>query len=132
MQGEYWIEKLWNGRQSSWFNWTFYADKYWNYNQFIVSSFDWNAAAGCLLNSAIRIGVLTEERFGFGFRQIYSGTLNSSWLPFINCRNTAKLQEKIPSFPLDSERTRRPKIKSFNVNGIISDFPDRIWIKILI
>jgi hypothetical protein len=24
------------------------------------------------------------------------------------------------------------KIKSFNVNGIISDFPDRIWIKILI
>jgi glycerophosphoryl diester phosphodiesterase len=37
----------------------FIADKY--YNQFIVSSFDWNAAAGCLLNSAIRIGVLTEE-----------------------------------------------------------------------
>jgi hypothetical protein len=39
------------------------------------------------LNSAIRIGVLTEEfRFGFGFHEIYSGTLNSSWLPFINCR----------------------------------------------
>jgi glycerophosphoryl diester phosphodiesterase len=37
------IELLWNCRQSSWFNWTFIADKYWNYNQFIVSSFDWNA-----------------------------------------------------------------------------------------
>jgi glycerophosphoryl diester phosphodiesterase len=37
----------------------FIADKY--YNQFIVSSFDWNACSSCLLNSAIRIGVLTEE-----------------------------------------------------------------------
>jgi glycerophosphoryl diester phosphodiesterase len=46
----------------------------------------------------------------------------------LTAENTAKLQEKVDSkFSLDGERTRRhKKIKSFNVNGIISDFPDRI------
>jgi hypothetical protein len=29
----------------------------------------------------------------------------------LTAENTAKLQEKIPSFPLDSERTKRPKNK---------------------
>jgi hypothetical protein len=32
------------------------------------------------------IGVLTEENLDLAFQEIYSGTLNSSWLPFINCR----------------------------------------------
>jgi glycerophosphoryl diester phosphodiesterase len=51
----------------------FIADKYWNYNQFIVSSFDWNALAGCLLNSAIRIGVLTEENLDLAWlRNLFS------------------------------------------------------------
>jgi glycerophosphoryl diester phosphodiesterase len=38
-----------------------FADKYWNYNQFIVSSFDWNACSRLSFN-AIRIGVLTEKK----------------------------------------------------------------------
>jgi glycerophosphoryl diester phosphodiesterase len=74
MQGEYWksyetadkvvdlIEK-------------FIADKYWNYNQFIVSSFDWNALQQVVLNSAIRIGVLTEENLDLvGAKFIHSNS----------------------------------------------------------
>jgi glycerophosphoryl diester phosphodiesterase len=34
-------------------------DKYWNYNQFIVSSFDWNALQQVAFQCTV--GVLTEE-----------------------------------------------------------------------
>jgi glycerophosphoryl diester phosphodiesterase len=100
-------------------------DKYWNYNQFIVSSFDWNALQQvAFLNSAIRIGVLTEENLDHKF--IQASSIHPDY-HLLTAENTAKLQEKgFQVFP-DSERTRRhKKIKSFNVNGIISDFPDRI------
>jgi glycerophosphoryl diester phosphodiesterase len=83
-------------------------------------------AASCLLNSAIRIGVLTEENLDLALafaKFIQAKSIHPDY-HLLTAENTAKLQEKrIRSFPLDSERRRHKKIKSFNVNGIISDFP---------
>jgi glycerophosphoryl diester phosphodiesterase len=45
----------------------------------------------------------------------------------LTAENTAKLQEKgFQVFLTVNEPEDIKKIKSFNVNGIISDFPDRI------
>jgi glycerophosphoryl diester phosphodiesterase len=66
-------------------------------------------AAGCLLNSAIRIGVLTEENLDLAFfaKFIQARSIHPDY-HLLTAENT-KLQEGIPSFPLDSERTKRPK-----------------------
>jgi glycerophosphoryl diester phosphodiesterase len=109
----------------------FIADKYWNYNQFIVSSFDWNALQQvAFLNSAIRIGVLTEENLDLAFafaKFIQASSIHPDY-HLLTAENTAKLQEKgFQVFPWTvNEPEDIKKIKSFNVNGIISDFPDRI------
>jgi glycerophosphoryl diester phosphodiesterase len=60
--------KSWNCRQSSWFNWTFYCGQILELQP--IHSFQFwleCLAAGCLLNSAIRIGVLTEENLDLAF-----------------------------------------------------------------
>jgi glycerophosphoryl diester phosphodiesterase len=109
----------------------FIAEKHWNYNQFIVSSFDWNALQQVVfLNSAIRIGVLTEEKLDLALafaKFIQARSIHPDY-HLLTAENTAKLQEKgFQVFPWTvNEPEDIKKIKSFNVNGIISDFPDRI------
>jgi glycerophosphoryl diester phosphodiesterase len=109
----------------------FIADKHWNYNQFVVSSFDWTALQQvALLNSAIRIGVLTETNLdlALAFAKFIQAKSIHPYYQLLNAENTAKLQEKgFEVFPWTvNEPEDIKKIKSFNVNGIISDFPDRI------
>jgi glycerophosphoryl diester phosphodiesterase len=109
----------------------FIADKHWSYNQFMVSSFDWNALQQvAFLNSSIRIGVLTEENLDLAFafaKFIQASSIHPDY-HLLTAENTAKLQEKgFQVFPWTvNEPEDIKKIKSFNVNGIISDFPDRI------
>jgi glycerophosphoryl diester phosphodiesterase len=50
-------------------------------------------AAGCLLNSAIRIGVLTEENLDFGCQFIQASSIHPDY-HLLTAENTAKLQEK--------------------------------------
>jgi glycerophosphoryl diester phosphodiesterase len=71
-----------------------FADKYWNYNQFIVSSFDWNALQQVVFfESAIRIGVFRRKfRFGFGFRNLFRRSIHPDY-HLLTAENTAKLQE---------------------------------------
>ena len=109
----------------------FIAEKKWNYSQFVVSSFDWTALQQvALLNWEIRIGVLTETDLDLAvaFAKFIQAKSIHPYHHLLTAENTAQLQEKgFEVFPWTvNEPEDIKKIKSFNVNGIISDFPDRI------
>jgi glycerophosphoryl diester phosphodiesterase len=105
--------------------------KNWNYNQFLVSSFDWNALQQVtFLNSEIPIGVLTETdlELAFAFAKFIQAKSIHPYFHLLTPENTVRLQEKgLQVYPWTvNEPEDIKKIKSYNVNGIITDFPDRI------
>lgn len=107
------------------------SDKNWNYTDFLVSSFDWKMLEEIqLLNSKIRIGVLTEESMeeALAFaKKIKPYSIHPDYR-LLTKGNVVLMQENgFEVFPwtVNSKKDIQ-KIKSFNVNGIISDFPDRI------
>jgi len=109
----------------------FIAEKHWNYSQFVVSSFDWTALQQvALLSGEIPIGVLTEKDLDLtlAFAKFIQAKSIHPYFHLLTAENTAQLQEKgFEVFPWTvNEPEDIKKIKSFNVNGIISDFPDRI------
>jgi len=103
----------------------------WHYNGFIVSSFEWNMLEEThKINPKIRIGVLTEasveEALTFA-KKIKAFSINPDYL-LLTKENVALLQENgFEVFPwtVNAEEDIQ-KIKSFNVNGIISNFPDKL------
>lgn len=105
--------------------------KNWNYNDFIISSFDWNMLKEVhFLNPKISIGVLTEESLGQALafaKKIKAFSIHPDY-HLLSKENVALMQENgFEVFPWTVNTTSAiQKIKSFNVNGIISDFPDRI------
>ncbi len=107
------------------------SEKKWNYNQFLVSSFDWSALQRvALLNSKIPIGVLTETNLDLAFA-FAKGVKAKSIHPYFHLlteENTAKMQEiGFQVFPWTvNEIEDIKRIKTYNVDGIISDFPDRL------
>jgi glycerophosphoryl diester phosphodiesterase len=106
-------------------------DKKWNYNRFLVSSFDWNALRKIrLLNSEIPIGVLTETdlNLAFDFAKFIKAEAIHPYFHLLTKENTTQIQEKgIQVFAWTiNEIEDIQKIKKFNINGIITDFPDRI------
>lgn len=110
---------------------TYIQDKNWEYSDFIVSSFNWNALQDLnIRNPKIPIGVLTEidleEALAFA-KFIQAKSINPDF-QLLNLENTKKLQENgFEVFPWTVNEIKDIKrIKSFNVNGIITDFPDRV------
>jgi glycerophosphoryl diester phosphodiesterase len=106
-------------------------EKHWNYNHFLVSSFDWNALQQLrLLNEKIPIGVLTHTdlNLAIAFAKFMKAETIHPYFHLLTQENTLKIQENgLQVFPWTiNEMEDIQKIKSFNVNGIISDFPDRI------
>jgi glycerophosphoryl diester phosphodiesterase len=106
-------------------------EKKWNYNHFLVSSFDWNALQQLrLLNEKIPIGVLTQTDLdlAIAFAKFMNAETIHPYYHLLTKENTLKMQEKgLQVFPWTiNEIEDIRKIKAFNVNGIISDFPDRI------
>jgi glycerophosphoryl diester phosphodiesterase len=107
------------------------SDKNWNYTRFLVSSFDWNALQQIRFsNEDIRIGVLTETDMDLAIsfaRFIKAETLHPDFQLLTN-EYTAKIQEKgIRVFPWTvNDKEDIQKMKSFKVDGIITDFLDRI------
>lgn len=105
--------------------------KNWNYNDFIISSFDWNMLKEVhFLNPKISIGVLTEESLGQALafaKKIKAFSIHPDY-HLLSKENVALMQENgFEVFPWTVNTTSAiQKIKSFNVNGVISDFPDRI------
>jgi glycerophosphoryl diester phosphodiesterase len=107
------------------------SEENWNYTDFLVSSFDWKMLEEVhLLNPKIRIGVLTEESIeeALAFaKKIKAFSIHADYRLLIK-ENVALVQEngfEIYTWTVNSKDDIQ-KIKSFNVNGIISDFPDRI------
>jgi len=107
------------------------ATKNWNYNSFLISSFDWNALQEVhQLNPKIALGVLTETDvdLAIGFAQFINAKSIHPYFHLLNKENTMLMQQKgFQVFPWTvNEPEDIQKIKSYTVNGIITDFPDRI------
>ena len=107
------------------------AKKGWKYDRFLVSSFDWNALQQvAFLNDKIPIGVLTETDLdlALAFAKFIQAKSIHPHFHLLTKENTAKIQEKgLQVFPWTiNELEDIQKIKTFNVNGIITDFPNRI------
>jgi glycerophosphoryl diester phosphodiesterase len=107
------------------------ATKKWNYDCFLVSSFDWNALQQVtFLNDQIPIGVLTQTNLDLAqaFAKFIRAKSIHPHFHLLTKENTAQMQQKgLQVFPWTiNEAEDIQKIKAFNVNGIITDFPNRI------
>lgn len=107
------------------------AEKDRNYSHFIISSFDWNMLLETSnLNSNIAIGVLTEEDLdkALAFAEVIKARAINPDYVLLNEEKTKKIQDKgflVLPWTVNTEEDIQ-KIKSYNVDGIISDFPDRL------
>jgi len=107
------------------------TEKNWNYEDFIVSSFDWDLLQETSnLNSNILIGVLTEEDLdkALAFAELIQAHAIHPDYQLLNAENVKEIQEKgflVLPWTVDKEEDIQ-KIKSYNVDGIISDFPDKL------
>ncbi|MCD0464027.1 glycerophosphodiester phosphodiesterase family protein [Flavobacterium sp. ENC] len=107
------------------------SGKNWKYEHFIVSSFDWNALLEVHnLDSKIPIGVLTETDLDLAvaFAETIKAKAVHPYYHLLNQENTAKMQKQgflvLPWTVNIGEDIQ--KIKKFNVDGIITDFPDKV------
>ena len=107
------------------------SEKNWNYDHFIVSSFDWDLLQETSnLNPNIAIGVLTEENLdtALAFAEKIKARAIHPDYHLLNLENTKEIQKKgflVLPWTVDSDEDIQ-KIKSYNVDGIISDFPDKL------
>ncbi len=107
------------------------SEKKWNYNNFIISSFDWNMLQETSsLNPNIPIGVLTEENIqtALSFAESIKAKAINPDFQLLNKENVQQIQEKgflVFPWTVNSEEDIQ-KVKSYQVNGIISDNPDKI------
>lgn len=107
------------------------ANKNWNYEHFQISSFDWNLLKEVSeINPEIFIGVLTQNDLDSAIafaKTINAKSINPDFI-LLSAENTETIKDKgFQIFPWTVNETADiEKIKSFKVNGIITDFPDRI------
>ena len=110
---------------------SYVENKNWKYDRFLVSSFDWIALLDIhLLNPEIPLGVLTEYDLdlAFAFAKFIDAKSVHAYYHLLSEKMTLQMQEE--GFQVFAWTVNEPediqKIKSFKVNGIISDFPDKI------
>jgi glycerophosphoryl diester phosphodiesterase len=111
-------------------NW-YVSEKNWNYHQFLISSFDWKMLEAVhFLSPKIRIGVLTghsiKQALDFA-KKVKAFSIHPKYR-LISKENVVLMQENgFEVYPWTvNAKDAIQKIKSFDVNGIISDFPDRL------
>jgi len=107
------------------------SDKNWKQTHFIVSSFDWNALQQVrFLNDDIRIGVLTETDLdlAISFARFMKAEAIHPDFQLLTNEYVNTIKEKgILVFPWTvNGSTDIQRIKDFQVNGIITDYLDRI------
>lgn len=106
-------------------------EKNWKRNDFIISSFDWKMLEETRnLNPKIRIGVLTEESVdaAMAFAKMIKAFSIHPDYQLLSKENVALMQEngfKVLPWTVNTKEAIQ-KIKSFKVDGIISNFPDKI------
>lgn len=106
-------------------------NKNWNYEHFLVSSFDWNALQEIhTLNPKIALGVLTltDITLAIGFAEFVRAKAIHPYFHLLTRENTMAMQQKgFAVYPWTvNEKEDIEKIKTFAINGIITDFPERI------
>jgi glycerophosphoryl diester phosphodiesterase len=107
------------------------CDKNWNYEHFLVSSFDWNALQKVhLFNNKIRIGVLTafDLEKAIDFAESIAAFSINPYYKLLNQENVTLLRQNgFKIFPWTvNDLSAIEKMKLLKVDGIISDFIDRI------
>jgi glycerophosphoryl diester phosphodiesterase len=107
------------------------AEEDHDYKQFLVSSFDWVALKEIReANPEIPLGVLTETdlELAIGFSQSIKAETIHPYFHLLTIENTRQMQEMgFGVFPWTvNESEDLERLKSFGVNGIITDFPDRL------
>jgi glycerophosphoryl diester phosphodiesterase len=107
------------------------SKKHWNIEKFIVSSFDWTVLKEISqLNSTIKIGVLTEDNIDDAVifaKEIKAISINP-YFKLLTINIVEKIQKEgfqIHTWTVNSSEDIT-FVKSLNVDGIISDFPDKI------
>jgi glycerophosphoryl diester phosphodiesterase len=110
---------------------SYIKEKNWKYEHFLVSSFDWITLLDIhLLNPEIPLGVLTEYdlELAFSFTKFINAQSIHSHYHLLTKEKIAEMQKQgIQVFAWTvNEPEDIQKIKTYNVNGIISDYPDRI------
>ena len=102
-----------------------------DYKQFLVSSFDWVALKEIReANANIPLGVLTEAdlELAIGFAKSIQADTIHPYFHLLTEENTAQMQAQ--GFGVFTWTVNEPedlaRMKSFGVNGIITDFPDRL------
>lgn len=106
-------------------------EKGWLYDDFLISSFDWIALQEVRnLQPKVPIGVLTETDLdlALGFAEFIKAVAIHPYFHLLNAENTKQIHQKgfkVLAWTIN-EKEDIHKVKSFNVNGIISDFPDRL------
>ncbi|MBE8725228.1 glycerophosphodiester phosphodiesterase [Flavobacterium hungaricum] len=107
------------------------SQKEWDYQHFIISSFDWSALEEVHhLNPKILIGVLTEEDLdtALAFAESIKAKAIHPDYNLLNSENVQKIQEKgflVFPWTVNSDEDIQ-KVKGYKVDGIISDNPDKI------
>jgi len=109
----------------------FVNKKKWIYDDFIVSSFDWNALQQVrFMNSEIRIGVLTSTdlKLALAFAKFIKAFSIHPYYHLLSIENAQKMQGH--DFKVYPWTVNEPEdiifVKSLQVDGIITDFPDRL------
>jgi glycerophosphoryl diester phosphodiesterase len=107
------------------------SEKNWDYEHFIVSSFDWNALQQInFLNEKIPIGVLTSTDLdlALAFAKFIKAHSVHPYYHLLTSENVKQMQSK--NFKVYPWTINEPEdiifVKSLNVDGIITDFPERI------
>jgi len=107
------------------------SEKGWKYDDFLVSSFDWNALQQVhFLDDKIRIGVLTNTdlALALAFAKFIKAYSIHPYYHLLTLENVANMQSKnFKVYPWTiNELEDIIFVKSLNVDGIITDFPDRL------
>lgn len=107
------------------------AEKGARYEQFLISSFDWTALQTVRnLHEEIPIGVLTETDLDLAvnFAKFIKAETIHPHFHLLTKEKTAEIQQlgfKIFTWTVNEPEDIR-YLKSFNVNAIITDFPERL------
>lgn len=106
-------------------------EDWWSYNHFIISSFDWTVLTGvALLNSQIKLGVLTEDELekAVAFAENIKANCIFPHFSLLNAEICEEISRKnIKIYPWTvNEIEDIQRMKTLKINGIISDFPHNI------
>ncbi len=106
-------------------------DRQWRYDDFLVSSFDYDELRVCrTLNRSIPLGVLISEQ-QFNYAQITKELSAKAVIPeyllvnekYVNDAHERGLQVMVWTV---NEKNNIARMKQMGVDGIISNFPDRL------